>query len=103
MSGVLAAGNIRVRSLYVWRVVYETVTTTYTYFQHEPNVYTWIDLILNISEHSQSDQNITRCFIHACNEHNMSDHLLLSFVVEWNYSASDIVTGTCTSRRTTPN
>ena len=72
---------------------------TYTYFQHETNVYTWIDHILNNDEHSQSDQSITRCVIHDYNEQNMSDHLPLSFIVEYKFSACDNVTETCISRR----
>ena len=76
---------------------------TYTYFQHETNVYTWINHILSNDEHSQSNQSITRCFIHDYNEHNMSDHLSLSFIVEYKFSACDNVTETCISRRRTPN
>ena len=75
---------------------------TYTYFQHETNMYTWLDHILSNGEHSRSDQSITRCFVHDYDKHNMSDHLPLSFIVECKFSACNNVTETCISRRRTP-
>ena len=41
-------------------------------------LYTLADHILSTYEYSQSDQDISMCFIHDYNEHIMSDHLPLS-------------------------
>ena len=56
-------------------------TVNYTYFQHETKTYKWIDHVLVST--SMSDNRIVNCLIHEYNEHNMSDHLPISFIIEY--------------------
>ena len=69
-------------------------TVNYTYFQHETKAYTWIDHVLVSA--SMSDNQIVNCFIHEYNEHNMSDHLPISFIIEYKMTSlgSDVVNRT---------
>ena len=69
-------------------------TVNYTYFQHETKAYTWIDHVL-VSASMSDNQNVN-CFIHEYNEHNMSDHLPISFIIEFKMTnlGSDVVNRT---------
>ena len=74
-------------------------TVKYTYFQHETKAYTWIDHVLVSA--SMSDNQIVNCFIHEYNEHNISDHLPISFIIEYKMTSlgSDVVNRTNVFRK----